>query len=127
MKIKNANGAVRIILDNNGINVNNKAFYVDMQGNLNCRQITAFGISGDAVKEFSQTMDDSEAMQVAKKAISDAASAAAKAQEAAETANTAIANINTHIDNINNSVTKINGWITQLSTQIKELGKPGIS
>lgn len=127
VKIKNANGTVKIILDNNGINVNNKAFYVDMQGNLNCRQITAFGISGDAVKEFSQTVDDSEAMALARSAIQAASSAAAKAQEAANTANTAITNINTHIGNINDSITRMNGWINQLSAQIKELGKPGIS
>lgn len=125
--IKNANGQPIITIDNNGIDVNNKAFYVDMQGNVYGHYITAFGIRGDAVNQFSKSVDDSEAMRVAKQAISaaqraadGAASAAAKAQKTAD-------DLAMHVRNINEGVKKQNAWIKQLSGQIQELGKPGIS
>lgn len=125
--IKNANGQPIITFNNQGLNVNNKAFYVDMEGNVYGHYITAFGIRGDAVKQFSQSVDDSEAMRVAKQAISTAQSAADNAAGAAAKAQQAADNLTAHVNNINNGVTQQNTWIRQLSSQIQELGKPGIS
>lgn len=132
--IKNSNGQPIITLNNEGVNVNNKAFFVDMQGNVYGNYITAFGIRGDAVRQFSQSVDDSEAMRVAKQAISTAQSAAdsasgaaAKAASAAAKAQQTADNLAAHVDNINNGVTQQNTWISQLSSQIQALGQPGIS
>lgn len=120
--VKNSSGKVVIKIDCNGINVND-AFTVDMNGN-----IKAFSISGNAVNQFSQSVDDSEAMKLAKQAISDAASAATKAKEAADKAQSTADGLKTTVDNLNDTIIpQINGWIKQLSDQIKELGKPGIS
>lgn len=132
--IKNSNGQPIITLNNQGIDVNNRAFYVDMQGNVYGHYITAFGIRGDAVRQFSQSVDDSEAMRVARQAISTAQSAADGAAGAAASAASAAAkaqqtadNLATHVNNINDGVTKQNAWINQLSSQIQALGQPGIS
>lgn len=125
--IKNSNGQPIITLNNQGIDVNNRAFYVDMQGNVYGHYITAFGIRGDAVRQFSQSVDDSEAMRVAKQAISAAQSAAGAAASAAAKARQTADNLSAHVKNINNGVIQQNAWINQLSSQIKELGKPGIS
>lgn len=155
--IKDSSGNTKITIDVNGINVNN-AFKVGMDGT-----ITAVAISGGAVDQFSEMIDNSKAMKTAKEAIKkakeaadkaqDAAdkadAAAAKAQSTADTANTAAATaqsaaekaqsaadtaqstadgLKTTVNNLNDTIVpKINGWIEQLSSQIKELGKPGIS
>lgn len=148
--VKNADGNIVITLDCNGINVND-AFKVGIDGT-----ITAVAISGGAVDQFSQMIDDSNAMKTAKQAIQTAQSAAETAQSAAETAqstantanaaaatanaaaetaqsaaNTAQATANTAnttVTNLNETIIpQIKTWISQLSTQIKELGKPGIS
>ena len=125
--IKNSNGLPIITLNNQGIDVNNRAFYVDMQGNVYGHYITAFGIRGDAVRQFSQSVDDSEAMRVAKQAISAAQTAANNAANAAAKAQQTADDLSAHINNINEGVKKQNTWINQLSGQIQELGKPGIS
>ena len=78
--VKNADGNIVITLDCNGINVNN-AFKVGMDGT-----ITAVAISGGAVDQFSQMIDDSNAMKTAKEAIKVAKEAADKAQKAADKA-----------------------------------------
>lgn len=148
--VKNADGNIVITLDCNGINVNN-AFKVGMDG-----KITAVAIKGGAIKQFSDLIDASDAMKLAKQAIETAQSAAETAQSAAETAqstantaNTAAATAqkaadtaqkaantaqstantaNTTVKNLNDTIIpQIKTWINQLSTQIKELGKPGIS
>lgn len=125
--IKNANGQPIITFNNEGLNVNNKAFFVDMQGNVFGNYITAFGIRGDAVRQFSQSVDDSEAMQIAKQAISAAQTAASNAASAASRAQQTADDLAAHVKNINDGVIKQNTWIQQLSSQIQELGKPGIS
>lgn len=125
--IKNANGQPIITFNNEGVNVNNKAFFVDMQGNVYGNYITAFGIQGDAVRQFSQSVDDSEAMRIAKQAISAAQTAADNAASAAARAQKTADDLALHVKNINDGVTKQNTWINQLSSQIQELGKPGIS
>ena len=90
--VKNNSGSVVITIDCNGINVNN-AFQVSMDGT-----ITAVAISGGAVNQFSQMIDNSAAMQTARQAIQTAQSAAdtansaaAAAQSTADTANSAAA------------------------------------
>jgi hypothetical protein len=87
--VKNAAGAICVTIDCNGININNGAFLVDMNGNVNANNINAFGITGNAAAQFSQAVDNSEAMRLAKQAISDAADAANTANSAANQANSA--------------------------------------
>ena len=60
-----------------------------MNGNVNANNINAFGITGNAAAQFSQAVDNSEAMRLAKQAISDAADAANTANSAANQANSA--------------------------------------
>ena len=80
IKIKDSSGIVRVTLDVDGINVNDN-FKVDMSGN-----IEAVSISGNAIQQISDIIDNSEAMKKAKQAIQLAQSAANKAQQAADTA-----------------------------------------
>lgn len=80
IQIKDNKGVVRITLDVDGINVNDN-FKVDMSGN-----IEAVSISGDAIQQISDIIDNSEAMKKAKQAIQLAKNAAETAQRAAETA-----------------------------------------
>lgn len=80
IQIKDNKGVVRITLDVDGINVNNK-FKVDMSGN-----IEAVSISGDAIQQISDIIDNSAAMKKAKQAIQLAQSAAEKANSAASAA-----------------------------------------
>ena len=114
------------------INIKSTNWSADKNGNakfnnIECNNIKAFSISTEAKNDFNSEVNDSEAMNLAQQAITNAANAAADAAEAAKTANQAIGDINVHIKNINDSIDKINAWILQLSNQIKELGKPGIS
>ncbi len=115
--------------------INSTNFNVDENGNVQCHNITAFSISGEAVNQFNNTVSDTEAMRLAREAISNAASAASaassaastaqsaanKAQETANTANSTVSNLNSVI------IPQINGWIRQMSTQLQALGQPGIS
>ena len=121
-------------LDLNGkkITISSDNFGVDKNGNVKCKNINAFSITGNAVKQFSQTVDDSEAMTLAKKAISDAASAAAKAQSAADAAaeaakkaqsaadvaNTTVNNlVNTVIPDINSAIQKVAERVSALEAK----------
>lgn len=108
-------------LTGKNIKISSNNFSVNKNGDLVCRNITAWGISGNAVSQFSQSVDDSASMQLAKQAIQTAQDAADKAQSTAN-------GLKTTVDNLNNTIIpQLNTWINQLSTQIKELGKPGIS
>ena len=80
IQIKDSDGIVRITLDVDGINVNDN-FKVDMSGN-----IEAVSISGDAIQQISDIIDNSAAMKKAKQAIQLAQSAAEKANSAASAA-----------------------------------------
>lgn len=80
IKIKDSSGIVRVTLDVDGINVNDN-FKVDMSGN-----IEAVSISGDAIQQISDIIDNSAAMKKAKQAIQLAQSAAEKANSAASAA-----------------------------------------
>jgi hypothetical protein len=102
--VKDKDGVVRITEDVNGINVNNN-FKVDMNGN-----IEAVSISGGAIDQFSQLIDDSQAMKTAKDAIATAQSAAdtansaaATAQSTADTANRAAATAQSAADTANSA------------------------
>lgn len=129
IQVKDSSGKVVITIDCNGINVNGN-FTVDMSGN-----VQAFHIGGNAEKQFSKAIDDSEAMRVAKEAISkaekasnDAKDAAEEAEKAGNDAKDAAAENKSTITNLNDVIIpRINGWIKQLSNQIQNLGQPGIS
>lgn len=129
-------------LTSKNITINSDKFKVDAQGNVQCNNITAFSISGNAVNQFNNTVSDSQAMQTAMQAISTAQSAASAAnsaagtaQSAADAAGSAAAQAqatadmaNTTVTNLNNTIIpKINSWITQISGQLQALGQPGIS
>lgn len=108
-------------LKGKNITISSDNFGVDKNGNVKCKNINAFSITGPAVEQFSNAVDDSDAMAAAYTAI-------AAAKKAGDDAQTAINSTNTTVNNLNNTIIpQINTWINQLSTQIKELGKPGIS
>lgn len=93
-------------VDKNGnVDANNAKF-----NNVECKNIKAFSIDSnslDAMESFSSAVDDSESMKLAQKAIKD---------------------IDTTVKNLNGTIIpQINTWINQLSSQLRELGKPGIS
>ncbi len=81
--VLDSSGRVRITIDVNGINVNDK-FKVGMDGNME-----AISISGNAVDQISNIIDDSDAMKMAKKAIKAAKDAADAADKAAQVAHKA--------------------------------------
>ena len=112
--IKDASGTVRITIDVNGINVNDK-YKVGMDGNME-----AISISGDAINQINDIIDNSEAMKTAKEAIKKAKeaaeiaktaaekaqSAADKAQETADTANEAAKTANAAASTANSAATE---------------------
>ncbi len=121
--VKNSAGAICVTIDCNGININNGAFSVDMAGNVNANNINAFGITGNAASQFSQAVDDSEAMRLAKQAISDAAAAASAAQAAADKAQQSIDATNVHVANLNNTIIPdINNKLQEHEQRIAALG-----
>lgn len=97
IQIKDSDGIVRLTLDVEGINVNNN-FKVDMSGN-----IEAVSISGDAIQQISDIIDNSEAMKKAKQAIQLAQRAADTAQRAAETAQNAAETAQSTADTANSA------------------------
>ena len=122
-------------LTGKNIVINSTNFTVDASGNIECHNITAFSISGNAVNQFNKSVSDSEAMQLARQAISDAAGAASAAGAAASTAQSAAdkaqqtANtVNSVVNNLNQTIIpQINDWIMQISSQLQNLGQSGIS
>ena len=110
------------------ITISSDNFGVDKNGNVKCKNINAFSITGPAVEQFSKTVDDSAAMAAAYTAIAAAKKAGDDADAAAKKAQSAADGLKTTVDNLNDTIIpQINTWIKQLSDQIKELGKPGIS
>lgn len=79
-----------IDLSGKNITINSDNFSVDKYGNIECRNITAFSISGEATKQFDNTVKASEAYQLAMQALSKA--------------NTAINSLNENMDNIRDTV-----------------------
>lgn len=122
-----------INLTGKNIKITSTNFKVDKDGNVTCKNIKcenikAFSISTEAKSDFNSEVSDSEAMRLAREAIAAAQGAADEAKKAAENAQKAIESTNLTVKNLNDVIIpKINGWINQLSSQIKELGKPGIS
>ena len=76
-------------LTGKNIKISSKNFSVNKNGDVVCRNITAWGISGNAVNQFNKSVDDSEALRLARQAIAAAQSAANTAQSAANTAQSA--------------------------------------
>lgn len=109
INVNNSEGKTVITIDCNGINVNNN-FTVDTQGN-----IKAFSIGGNALSQFSNAIDNSEAMSLAKQAITDAANAASAAKKTA-------GDVEIHVNNINETIIpEINGEISKLQVRVANL------
>lgn len=105
-------------LTGKNIKISSNNFSVNKNGDVECRNITAWGISGNAVNQFNKSVDDSEALGLARQAISNAASAAAKAQEAANVANTTVNNlVNTVIPDINSAIQKVADRVSALEAK----------
>lgn len=82
--------------------------------------ITAMAIGGRAINQFSDMIDNSNAMKKANQAIETAQIAAVRAESTAY-------GLQRAVDIINNvHIATINQWILQMSDQLKELGKKGI-
>lgn len=111
-----------IDLKSKKITISSDNFGVDSDGNVKCKNINAFSITGNAVKQFSQAVDDSEAMALAKQAIEAAASAAAKAKEAADTADSTANIAKTTVENLVNTVIPdINNAIQSVANRVSAL------
>lgn len=120
--IKDSSGNIKITIDVDGINVNDN-FKVDMRGN-----IEAVSISGDAIQQISDIIDNSEAMRTAKQAIAAAQSAAdtansaaAAAQSAADTANSAAATAQSAADTANKTAQQAESTANVANTTVKNL------
>lgn len=100
--VMDGDGNIKITIDANGINVNNK-FKVDMDGNME-----AISISGDAVEQINDIIDNSEAMKTAKDAIKKASKAIDEAKEAADTAQKAADKAQETADIANSAATTAN-------------------
>lgn len=110
-----------INLTGKNITIKSDNFEVNSKGDVKCRNITAFSISGDAVGQFSTVVYDSNALVLARQAI-------AAAQQAADDAQDAIDATDVIVNNLNNTIIpQQNTWIQQISTQLQALGQPGIS
>lgn len=110
------------------ITITSNNFSVDANGNVQCRNITAFSISGNAVNQFNSAVDNSEALNTARQAIAtaqsaaDAAgSAASRAQSAADTANNAMSALQTNLNNIVGSIGELNNTDNNLANRIAVL------
>ncbi|MBQ2116150.1 MAG: hypothetical protein II193_06145, partial [Lachnospiraceae bacterium] len=109
-------------LTGKNIKISSNNFSVNRNGDVVCRNITAWGISGNAVNQFNKSVDDSEALRLARQAIKDAASAAEKAQSAAEKAQSAADVANTTVNNLVNTVIPdINSAIQKVAERVSAL------
>lgn len=119
-------------LTGKNIKISSKNFSVNKNGDVVCRNITAWGISGNAVNQFNKSVDDSEALRLARQAIAAAQSAANTAQSAANTAAEAakkaqstadglavtVKNINeTIIPDINNAIQSVSNRVAALESK----------
>lgn len=97
-----------INLTGKNISINSENFKVDSYGNVQCNNITAFSISGDAVNQFNRAVDDSEALSLANKAIKDA-------QDSLKKINQAIIDLNEIM------FPEVNGLINELQIKVADL------
>ena len=98
-------------LTGKNIKISSNNFSVNKNGDVVCRNITAWGISGNAVNQFNKSVDDSEALRLARQAIAAAQSAANTAQSAANTAAEAAKKAQSTADGLAVTVTNINETI----------------
>lgn len=90
--------------------------------------IYAMAIGGNAIRQFSDMIDNSNAMYTARQAIGQAQNAASQAQNAASQAQSTANSLSNTVNNLNNTIIpQQNKWISQLSAQLRNLGQPGIS
>ena len=112
-------------LTGKNIKISSNNFSVNKNGDVVCRNITAWGISGNAVNQFNKSVDDSEALRLARQAIAAAqsaanaaAEAASQAQSAANVANTTVNNlVNTVIPDINNAIKSVSDRVAALESK----------
>ena len=112
-------------LTGKNIRITSDNFSVNKKGDVVCRNITAWGISGNAVNQFNKSVDDSEALRLARQAIAAAqsaanaaAEAASQAQSAANVANTTVNNlVNTVIPDINNAIKSVSDRVAALESK----------
>lgn len=112
-------------LTGKNIKISSNNFSVNKNGDVVCRNITAWGISGNAVNQFNKSIDDSEALRLARQAIAAAqsaanaaAEAASQAQSAANVANTTVNNlVNTVIPDINNAIKSVSDRVAVLESK----------
>ena len=98
-------------LTGKNIKISSNNFSVNKNGDVVCRNITAWGISGNAVNQFNKSVDDSEALRLARQAIAAAQSAANTAQSAANTAAEAAKKAQSTADGLAVTVKNINETI----------------
>ena len=110
-----------INLTGKNITIKSDNFEVNSKGDMKCRKITAFSIDNqsEAKAQFSNTVDNSESMRLAKQAISEARQAANNAQDAIDATNVIVDNINDTI------VPQINAWIRNIWKRLDKLDNRG--
>lgn len=97
-----------INLTGKNISITSDNFKVDAGGNVQCNNITAFSISGNAVNQFNTVVENTQAMRVASEAISKAQNALARIEKA--------------IDDLNNIMfPQVNRQINELQVKVAAL------
>ena len=119
----NANDVINLMsggdinLTGKGISITSDNFKVDPSGNVQCNNITAFSISGEAVGQFDSMVADTEALGTANKAIEDAQKASQRIEKAIEDINTiSFPEINGLIEALQQDIAKLDNRISQLES-----------
>lgn len=102
-------------LTGKNIEIMSDNFTVDSEGNVECHNITAFSISGNAVSQFNSAVEESEAMTLAYEAIR-------KAQNSLDIALETIKNLNeTIIPEINQTINDLQVDVAALESRVSAL------
>lgn len=97
-----------INLTGKNISITSDNFKVDTNGNVQCNNITAFSVSGNAVNQFNTAVENTQAMRVANEAISRAQQAMNRIEKA--------------IDDLNNIMfPQVNRQINELQVKVAAL------
>lgn len=105
-------------LTGENIEISSDNFTVDSQGNIECHNITAFSISGDAVNQFNSAVGSTEAMKLANEAIKKAQDSLAIALETIKNLNeTIIPEINQTINDLQIDVAALKARVSALESE----------
>lgn len=104
-----------INLTGKNISITSDHFSVDTNGNVQCNNITAFSISGDAVGQFNSIVSDTEAMIAANEAIDQAQKAMERIEKAIEDLNKIM------FPHVNNEVEKLQQQTALLESRVSAL------